>query len=292
MADFQKSTLETAWLPEVWSPVATITYRANTVFDPLLDHRWEPEIGVGRGDTVNIPKFSQNQRSDTNLRTTFGTGASLTFTSVSEGQVQLLVDQMAYHAWRMPVEMSLQVMKPYEALLAEGVPQSLALQLDYFFASDASDGMGVFTDIGADNVDVTDDVILEGETNLNNVNAPLSDRVFIYSPATRASLMQIEVLRNQLYASSVGNLDGAKAAGYQGKIYTLDCYMSNNLQVAGSGKRCAIFHKEAIAIATQQTVKIERALNISDGLFNEFVGYFVYGGKTIKSSFGRSVLAK
>ncbi len=290
--DFTKSTMQSAWLAEVWSPVATVTYRANTVFDPLLDHRWEPELGVGAGDTINIPAFSQNQASDTNTRSSFGTGASLTFTVVSESQVQLVVDQMAYHAWRMPVEMSLQAMKPYEMLLLEGVPQSLALQLDNYFASNATNGIDVFTDIGADNVDITDDVILEGETNLNNVNAPLDGRVMVISPASRASLMQIEPIRNQLYGSTVGNLSGAKGAGFLGKIYTLDVYMSNNLETVTSGKRNAIFHKEAIAIARQQTVRIEKGLNIADGLFNEFVGYIVYGGKTVKSTFGRAVLGK
>ncbi len=289
--DFTKNTMD-KWLPEVWSPVATVTYRANTVFDPLLDHRWEPELGVGRGDLIQIPGFTQNQRSDTNTRSSFGTGATLTFTVITEGQTTLNVDQMAYHAWRMPVEMSLQTLKPYEQLLLEGVPQSLALQYDYYWASDATDGIDAFSDIGADNVDITDDVILEGETNLNNVNAPLSDRYLVISPASRGSLMQIEVLRNQLYGASVGNLSGAKGAGYLGKIYTLDVYMSNNLETVTSGKRNAIFHKEAIAVARQQDVKIEKGLNIADGLFNEYVGYLVYGGVVVKSTFGRSVLGK
>jgi len=289
--DFDKTTMD-KWLPEVWSPVATITYRANTVFVPLLDHRWEPELGVGRGDVVNIPGFSQNQRTDTNTRSTFGTGAALTFTVVTEGQTTLNVDKMAYHAWRMPVEMSLQTMKPYESLLMEGVPQSLALQIDNYFASDGTDGIDAFTDIGADNVDITDDVILEGETNLNNVNAPLEDRWMLISPASRGSLMQIEVLRNQLFANTVGNLSGAKGAGFLGKIYTLNVYMSNNLETVTSGKRNAIFHREAIAIAVQQEVKIEKGLNIADGIFNEFVGYLVYGGVVVKSTFGRSVLGK
>ncbi len=289
--DFDKTTMD-KWLPEVWSPVATITYRANTVFVPLLDHRWEPELGVGTGDTVNIPGFSQNESANTNTRSQFGTGAAITFTVVTEGQTQLVVNQMAYHAWRMPVEMSLQTMKPYETLLMEGVPQSLALQIDNYFASDASNGIDVFTDIGADNVDITDDVILEGETNLNNVNAPLENRWFVVSPASRGSLMQVEVLRNQLYSNSVGNLSGARGAGFLGKIYTLNVYMSNNLETVTSGKRNAIFHQEAIAIAVQQQVKIEKGLNIADGLFNEFVGYLVYGGKTVKSTFGKSVLGK
>jgi len=54
---------------------------------PLLDHTWEPEIGVGRGDTVNIAAFTQNTgASNRGAGTgTFGTGASLTFTANTAG---------------------------------------------------------------------------------------------------------------------------------------------------------------------------------------------------------------
>lgn len=291
MADMTITTMD-EWLPQVWSAVASVTYRSNTVLAPLLDHRWEPELGVGRGDTVNIPTFSQNQRSDTVTRSSFGVGAALTFTAVTDTPVQLVVNQMVYHAWRMPVEMSVQSMAAYQMLLNEGVPQSLALQMDYFIASDDTNGLDIFTAIGTDNVDVTDAVILEGETNLNAQNAPLDGRVFVMSPATRGSLMQIDVIRNQLYSGSVGNLAGDKGAGYLGKIYTLDCYMSNNLEAGTSGKKNAIFQKEAIAIAEQQSVKFEKSVNIADGLFNEYVGYIVYGIKLVKTIFGREVDGK
>ena len=291
MADMTKTTMD-EWLPEVWSATATVTYRSNTVFESLLDHRWEPELGVGRGDTVNIPAFTQNQRSDANTRSAFGTGAAITFTAVTDTQVQLVVDQMAYHAWRMPVEMNLQSMKAYQMLLDQGVPQSLALQMDYYIASDTTNGCDAFTAIGTDNVDITEDVILQGETNLNDQNAPSDGRVFAVSPATRASMIQIEILRNQLYSSSIGNLSADKGPGFIGKIYTLDCYMSNNLKAGTSGKKNAMFQKEAMAIAVQQKVKFEKGINIADGLFNEYIGYIVYGTKMVKSAFGREVDAK
>jgi len=293
VGDMTATTMAT-YLPEVWSSLVNVSYHTAVVLADLMDRRWEPELGVGKGDTVNIPAFTQKGRSYVNKRATFGTGAALTFNYITEGQIQLKADQMAIYAFRMPVEMSAQSMAKYEKLLVDSAGPSIAEQVDYELASDNTNGLDAFTTyvVGADNVDVTDDVILEAETNLNNVNAPLDGRFFAMSPATRASLMQIEVIRNQLYNKSVGNLEGSKGQGYMGKIYTLDCYMSNNLEAGTSGKKNAIWHQFAIAFAEQQSVKIEKGLNIADGLFNEYAAYNVYGFKQIKETFGNEVDGK
>jgi len=286
--DMTATTMAT-WLPEVWSPLADVSYHTVVVLPDLMDRRWEPEIGVGKGDTVNIPQFTQKGRSYVNKRSTFGTGASLTFNYVTEGQTQLAVDQMAIYAFRMPVEMSAQKMAKYEQLLTDAAGPSIAEQVDYELASDSTNGLDAFTAIGGDNVDVTNDLILEGEQNLNDVNAPVADRFFVYSPATHRTLMQIETLKNTLNAPSVGAMVGSKGQGYMAHIYTLDFYQTNNLASGTSGKKGAIFHRYAIAFAEQVSVKIEKGLNIADGLFNEYAAYNVYGFKMVKSTFGREV---
>jgi len=258
-----------------------------------MDRRWEPEIGVGKGDTVNIPAFTQKGRDYANKRSTFGTGASITFNYVQEGQTQLLVNQMAIYAFRMPVEMSAQRMAKYEQLLTDSAGPSLADQVDYeLFSGDTYGLDALTTDIGADNVDVTDDLIIEGETNLNNVNAPLEDRFFVFSPATFGTLRGIEKFANMLYKSAAGNLPKNVGQGYVGDIYSLHCYMSNNLETITSGKKNFIFHRYALAYAEQVSVKIEKGLNIADGLFNEYAAYNVYGSVMVKATFGYGVIGK
>ena len=49
--DMTATTMAT-WLPEVWSSLANISYHTVVVLPDLMDRRWEPEIGVGKGDTV------------------------------------------------------------------------------------------------------------------------------------------------------------------------------------------------------------------------------------------------
>ena len=289
MADMTGVTMPT-WLPEQWSQLATITYRSNTVIWPLLDRRWEPELSAGRGDTVMIPSFTQNAAA--RPRSTFGEGAALTFDAVQEAQVPLIVNQLAYKAFRMPVEMAIQTMPNYVSLLTDGIGEAIALKMDADVAEDGTNGFDAFSAIGTDGVDITDDTVLQAETNLNDQNAPMTDRFAVISPATRASLMKVDTYRNSLYGGSVGNMDGSKGAGYLGQIYSLDFYMSNNLEAGTSGKKNAVFHREAIAGIVQANITMVQDMNIEEGLFNQVAGYSVYGFKLVKTIFGREVDGK
>ena len=282
MADMTGTTMAT-WLPEQWSELATITYRTNVVLPNLMDRRWEPEVGVGRGDTVNIPNFTQN--TSATKRSTFGTGASLTFDAVTESQTQLVVNQLAYKAFRMPVEMAVQTMPSYVSLLTDGIGEACAIKIDSELAGDNSNGLDAFTATGTDNVDITEDTLFTAETNLGDNNAPLQDRFLVVSPASRASLLKIEAFRNSLYQSTIGSIGGDKGRGYLGRVYTYDIYESNNLEDGTSGKKNAMFQREAIAYAEQQSVTMVQDLNIEDGLFHQYAGYVVYGHKMVKSAF-------
>jgi hypothetical protein len=289
MANMTATTMAT-WLPEVWSERATITYRSNVVLPNLMDRSWESEIGEGRGDTVNIPNFTQNTSAQ--KRSTFGTGASLTMDAVTESQTQLLINQLAYKGFSMPVEMALQTMPGYLTRLSDGIGQAIALKVDSELAADNSNGLDAFTAIGTDNEDVIEDTLLAGETNLGDQNAPLEDRFLVVSPATRASLMKIEAFRSSLYAGAIGNVNGDAGRGFLGRVYTYDIYESNNLESGTSGKKNAMFQREAIAFAEQQGVKIVKDLNIEDGLLNQMVGFSVYGFKMVKLAFGREIAGK
>jgi hypothetical protein len=289
MADMTGTTMAN-WLPEQWSELATITYRSNTVLWDLIDRRWEPEIGVGRGDTVNIPGFTQN--TSATKRSTFGTGASITFDAVTESQVQLVVNTMAYKAFRIPAELSVQSMPKYVDLLTNGIGQAVALQADSDIASDNSNGLDAFTAIGTDNVDITEDTLFTAETNLDDNNAPAENRHLVVSPASKASLMKIEAFRNSLYGGAVGNLPGDRPYGLIGSVYSYDVWVSNNLESGTSGKKNALFQMEAIAGAMQRNITMVADVNIEDGIFNQVAGYAVYGIKLVKTAFGREVDGK
>jgi len=217
----------------------------------------------------------------------------LTFDAVTESQVQLVVNKMAYKAFRMPAEMSVQAMSMYVPLLTDGIGQACALYIDGELAGDNSNGLDAFsTAVGTDNIDVTDDNILTVETNLDGVNAPPDNRYLVVSPATRASMLKIDVVRNQLYSASVGNLPGDAGPGYLGKVYKFRVHQSNDLEAGVAGKKNAGFHREAIALAVQKKLTMIKDLNVEDGLFDQYVGYVVFGHKLVKSTFGNELDGK
>jgi hypothetical protein len=294
MADMTSTTMAT-WTPEVWSAKPTVTYRSNTVLVPLLDHTWEPELGVGRGDTVNIAGFTQNSTPQNRGAGsgTFGTGASITFDAVTESQLQLEVNRFYYKAFRQPVEASTQVMPNYISMLQKGQGEAIALQIDADIAADGSNGLDAFsTVVGTDNVDLTEDDILTADTNLNNQNASVEDRFLVVSPASKGSLQKVEAFRNSLYSGALGNIDGSKGAGFIGPLLSFQMYMSNNLEAGTSGKKNAAFQREAIAFAEQVSLKTAHDMNIEDGVFDQYITYQTCGFKIIKNAFGNELDGK
>ena len=295
MADMTATTMAT-WVPAVLSKSATMTYRTECVLAPKMDRRWEPELGVGRGNIINIPGFTQNTTAT--ARSTFGTGAAVTFDAVTEGQTQLQVNKMAYKAFRVPCEMAPQAMALYFQELTKGIGQACQIYLDGQLASDNSNGLDALTAIGTDNVDITLDTILLAQETLNLVSAPTKDRFFVVSPGSQTSLFNIDSARNSLYATSMGTLKGDVGAGsvtlgnnqtFLGKFLTFEFWMSNNLESGVSGKKNAAFQREAIALCVQQDIKFERGTNIADGVFYETIGWLSFGHKMVKSGFGNEV---
>lgn len=299
MANEMTATTMATYLPDVWSQLASIVYRTNVVIPDLVDRRWEPELPPGRGDIVNVPLFGQN--TSASKRTTFGTLAALTWSALTDVQRQIAVNQMAYKGFVMPLEMNVQKMAMYDTLLTDGIGQACAIQVDSELAADTTNGFdGYSTVVGTDNIDITDDNILTCETNLNNANAPLEWRYLVVSPASYGSMMKIDVLRNQMYRDSVGNLAGDKGAGYRGKVYTFDVYMSNNLEAGAAGKKNAAFQREATALIMQQNLKIVEEISLSGssgtagayGFAKIVAGYVVYGFLEMKDDHGNELDGK
>ena len=165
--------------------------------------------------------------------------------------------------------------------------ESLARQIDTDIAADNSNGFDAFsTVVGTDNVDYTEDDITTCAIDLDNVNAPDSDRFLAVSPAGYASLYRIEAFRNQLTASTMGSLASGKGYGYVGHINCFDLYKTNILESNTSGKKAAAFQREAIAICVQLKPTTIRDVNIEDGAFDQYYTEVAYGLKEVKDNHG------
>ncbi len=279
----------------MWSDKASVTYRSNLVNEPLLDHSWEPELaGTGRGNTVNVFGFTQNNAARSRTSTNFGTGAAVTFDANTEGQTQIVVNRWYYKAYRFPVELEPQFTPSYLGRLTDGAGKAVALQEDADIASDSTNGYAAFVpSVGTDNVDIVLVDLLTHQTNLDNANADKTDRFLVVSPASLMSMLQIEEIRNSLYGKSIGNLDaGNKTAGYQGQVLNFGVYESNNLAAGTAGKKNAAFQREAIAYIGQIKLAMKSILDIVNGTFMEYITYKTCGFKIMKTTFGDLALGK
>ncbi len=296
MADMTATTMA-SWVPAQWSTDASIVYQTACVLAPKMDTTWKPLLGVGRGNIANIPVFSQNVGATG--RSTFGTGSALTFTATTESKKQLQVNKMAYFGFQIPCEMAKQAMPEYLQLLAKGAGEACSIYVDGQLASDNTDGLDYFSAIGADNVDITNDLIQTAKENLDAVNAPLKDRFFVVSPQSATSLTNIEKIINHFaYKSALGGLLGTTGPGshtrgedntFMGSYLGFDFWMSNNLETGANGHKCAAWQKEAIALAIQQDIMVEKATDITNGIFYQHVAWLSFGHKMIKSNYGTEV---
>jgi len=287
--DHTKTTLD-KYLPEVWSRLISVAYEAMVVIEPLMDHSWQPELPVGAGDLVNVPKFTESTSAD--KRSTFGTGAALTYTAVTEGQLQIPVNQMAYKAYRFPVEMSLQAMSKYVPLLIKDVSTGISAQIDTELAADDTSGFDAFTEIGTDNEQITEETLFEAEAVLVSNNMLLQDRFAVWSANSRADLLQIEVLRNQLNTSVVGSVKGNTSQGFFGHTLTWDNYVCNNLEAGSNGTKNFMGQHEAIAFIAQNDVTVKQQTDLDAGLFDIIAGWKAYGFLLMKANAGRQVNAR
>ncbi len=276
------------WTKEVWSQKATVTFRSNVILADLVDRSWEPELGVGGGDTIHIAKFSQNTGAV--ARSTFGTAAGLSseLIATTEGQVNLVVNKMAIYGYAQPKEAKLQAMPSYATHLDEGIATALSLYLDAQISADTTNGFAGFsTTVGTDNVDLTEDNIITCMTDLDNASAKSEDRFLVVCPASFASLLGYEAFRNQLYGKSIGNLSANKGPGLKGgPVYGFMVYQSNNLAAGTAGHKNAAFQRDADALCVQQNVEIDREFSVIDGLISYVAGSIVFGQIEVKDGDG------
>ena len=213
---------------------------------------------------------------------------------MTEAQTVLAVNRYYYKAWRAGKELFPQMMPEYAQLInGIGHPKALALQVDADLGSDATNGLAsITTTEGTDNVDITEDVLLAGITDLNNVFAPNNDRFIVFSPASQASLFKVESLKNSLYNATVGSIGGDMGLGYAGSFLGMQAWSSGNLAAGTNGKKNAIFQREAIAYAEQLSVMTDKSTNIQDGNYEQFITFMTCGFIKVKDNHAALVLGK
>lgn len=108
---------------------------------------------------------------------------------------------------------------------------------------------------GSDGQTFTDDLLLDIMEGLDEADIP-TERALVCDPSTIADLRKIDKFMSFDYSTNPLRL-----AGYRGMIdpYGLPVYMTNNLTApASAGNYGAVLHKEAIGLAVQSPMDVEK----------------------------------
>lgn len=266
-------TIATAinFIPEYWSTLILEALHANLVAANLVDRRFE--AFARDGDKINVPSLAEISASTLSNMT-----GTVTFTAATEATTQIAVNTLAYAAVKVDhaaeIQTQLGMMQMYTGEIGRAVAEKV--DTDVYTMLD-----GTSATEGTDNVDLTDQNVINSRVTLDEANAPDNDRVMIISPATLGSFFQEEKYVNSLYTGAVGGIPGDAPRGYRGRIYDYDVYTTTNLPDGSAGKKNFAFQKEGSALVMQQDIQIQKR-EPHDELADAVVAWTVYGTKLMR----------
>lgn len=234
-----------AFIPEVWSKEITRSFGDNRVMARLVS-RFDSDIKA-YGDTVNIPNLSS-------LTATYKVnGTSTTDQAVTESSVALVVNKHAYA--RVTVEDLAKIQSKYDLLqeYTGKIGQAVAEIQD-------NDLMALYTSfattIGASssNTGLAWSYIVSAIRVLDSANVPGMNR------SLTVDAYGFQALRNMdqfVRYDATGKSGKFEDGSTRGKIFGVDVFMTNNCPVTTSLVTGLLFHKEAIALAEQKSLRTQ-----------------------------------
>lgn len=245
----------------------------NVVVAPLVDRRYEKFSA--NGDTIHVPGLAEIAASTlTNM-----TG-SITFSANTESVTNIALNTLAYTAVKIDSAARVQSLLPEMELYTGELGRSVAEKFDTDILAEMDT---TSNSVGTDNVDLTDDKVLEAQEGLDTGNVKPDERFMLISPKTKQQFFTIEKYLNSLYHGAVGSVSGQKSRGYLASIYVNDVYVTTNLPSGASGKVNFAYQREGIAAVLQQKITVRHAVP-HDELAESVIAWCLYGVKLMRAA--------
>jgi len=242
-------------VPEIWSAKVIDHVKSNLVCVQAVNTTWAPMLA--KGDVAHIPvmtTLSANVVDPTQTAAINSTNVQTTFTTTAE---TLTIDKW----YEVPIQIDDSTKKQTQiAQLLESRVQSASYAIEKTIDTDIN-GMfsGLYTALGvygADGQTFTDDILIAMMEVLDEADVPRENRSLIGDPSVLADCYKIDKFMNYDYTSRPLGGQG----GYSGTIiaYNLPLLITNNLSYTTTGGYGVLIHKEAIGLAIQSPLDIER----------------------------------
>jgi hypothetical protein len=255
------------FIPEKWADALIAPFHKNLVFGNLVNRDYEGLI-TGSGDTVNIGAIGPVTVNDYT--------STVTYETISDASVKMLIDQGKYWAFRVKDIEKAQSNVDFMAAAGQEAGYAMANAVDTAIGA-------LYTEVPTANIlsslalktNLALNAILTMKQYLDIANAPQEGRWLVVPPivATKIIMAKCTILDAGVAADGFVN-------GYIGSVAGFNVYTSNNVAVSTT-YRCLAGTKDAITFAGQIT---EGPENIRDyQYFDTLVrGLYVYGLKVVR----------
>ena len=276
------NTTDQHFIPEIWADGIYKYFERKSVFRGLVDDYSALFAGKGYGDVLHIPEMSLISASDKSA------GADVSYDATVTTETQLTVNKHKYVAKLFEdltmIQSEADLVEKYARMMGE----ALSRQVD----------ADIWTELQSleDSLNLSDDDTLtagkfeEALATLGEADIPYMDGecAMVVNPTLFADILNPSAGIAQYFIrnDAVGEGNRGLRSGLVGSLYGIDVYMSNTVDTANDGGAGAntisgaIFHKSAVAFASQQDVRVQSEYSI-DALGTKVVADLLYGVKRI-----------
>lgn len=263
-------TTAAEFIPEEWAKSTLDAVEFGTSAAGRVNRDFEGEIR-NQGDTVKIPHVNNYTANDKSAST------DVTFEAITHGTTTLTINKHKYAAFKVEKIAEKQALPGFVEKQTRKLGYALARQRDV-------DILALFTGfsqtVGTLGVELVDSDYFSAWQKLAEAGALQEDSmnsdVSIYlSPAAYVAALKTDRFVNRDYAGEEGA--SALRRANVGTILGSEVFMSNLLNAPGAGQHaCAMFHKDALTLAMQMDVMVEKDF-IIEGLADAVVAHCIYG---------------
>lgn len=263
------TTTAVEFLPELWSgAIQDYAERKFSLRNQVMD--FSSEV-AGGGDTLNIPKVTEETTASKDA------GTAVTYGANTDGKVSISLAQHHYEAKRIEDIVKVQESANLFGAYAQSMGYALAKKVENYLAVDVlQSATGNDTALGVDNT-FTSALLRTGLQKLLDAGFDYTDgESYLYaSPASYMSLMSLDEFAN---ANERGDVQNPNASGSLGMVYGCPTFVSTDWDDDGDtgDETATIFKKEAVYFAMQIEPRVQSAYDI-DHLATSVVADVLFG---------------
>tara|TARA_R100000773_G_C4220968_1_gene119802 strand:+ start:3808 stop:4704 length:897 start_codon:yes stop_codon:yes gene_type:complete len=266
------------FIPEIWGEGIYKYFERKSVFRGLVDDYSAVFSGAGFGDVLHIPEISLISASDKSA------GSDVSYDATSTTETQLTVNKHKYVAKLfedvLEIQSNADMVERYSRMMGEALSRQVDSDI-WTELQSLEDSLNLSADDTLTAAKFEEALATLGEADVPYMDGDVS---MVVNPTLFADILNPAAGIAQYFIrnDAVGEGNRGLRSGLVGSLYGMDVYMSNTISTGGNQNTIsgAIFHKSAVAFASQQDVRVQSEYSI-DALGTKVVADLLYGVKRI-----------